>query len=231
MLQLLHNGAVGYVGGTRNKITTGSQLHEAFWEALARGETMGTAHIEGWNTLAVNNADKRSTGMRYVMENTVLFGDPGFKLFVPSAFKHPPARAMVERETAGGSDILVKGPQAWNKYVIRKGTEPLPEWKWKADLYQYGAPAISSLAGWAGKYDKWRPYFYAKISTQHQIKSLKVIDRVKSPLGYGGHFHVDEHHDGNRTVWWRVRMLDYNERTGRIRKRVKQQRYKLSWVS
>jgi len=155
----------------------------------------------------------------------------GFKLFVPRAFKHPPAQAMVERETAGGSDILAKGPQAWNKYVIRKGTDPLPEWKWGADLYQYGAPAISSLAGWAGKYDKWRPYFYAKISTQHQIKSLKVIDRVKSPLGYGGHFHVDEHHDGNRTVWWRVRMLDYNERTGQIRDRVKQQRYKLSWAS
>jgi len=227
VLQLLHNGAVGFVGGTRNKITTGSQLHQVFWESLARGMTMGEAHIEGWNTLAVNNADGKDTGMQYVMSNTMLFGDPGFKLFVPSAFKHPTVRAIVEHESSHGSDILVQGPEDWSRYRIKKGSDPLPEWKWHADLFQYGAPGTSSVAGWAGKYDKWKPYFYAKVDTHYHIKSLSVVDHVASPLGYGGHFHVDEHHGGNRTVWWRVRMLDYNEQTGHIKKRVRQQRYKL----
>lgn len=244
VLQLLHNGAVGFVGGTRNQVTDGSQLHQVFWESLARGMTMGEAHTEGWNTLAVNNADRESASMQYVMSNTMLFGDPGFKLFVPSTFTPPTARAIIEHESSHHCDISVKGPQKWSRYIIKEGTDPLPEWKWHADLFQYGAPGISSVAGWAGKYDKWKPFFYAKVDTRYRkIKSLNVGrlesdadadadgDPVATSLGYGGHFQVDEHHDGNMTVWWRVRMLDYNEKTGDIKERVRQQRYKFVFVS
>jgi len=235
VLTLLHYGAVGFLGGPRNAVTASGLVHSTFWNQIAMKKSIGEAFQEGWNNVAVNFEDQKASGgevlAKYVMMNIALFGDPAFKLFVPSGPVEKPA-SVVEKN----GQLVASGPARWTKY---KADQSLAnEWNWPGSLYYFGAPGAAAQKHYAHGHDNEYPYLYARFTTTQDVVSLSPLENLELPLGWtgpdrgrgfigsaGNDVYVDKHSDGSRTLLWRVRLLDYDCETGDVKAEFLEQTY------
>jgi len=171
--------------------------------------------INNWVVVLKEDCDGNPT---HWTQNIVLFGDPAFKMYVPQKPIVQPARVVHQ-----GNTISAYGPDVW---TMNSDTGALAtEWKWPGQLYYYGAPGVVPHYYWAGKYDKSKPYLFARFHTDRQVIGLKKLDEATGNLGWQGEAYIDEHFDGSRTMIWRIRLLDYNTETGAIVAKLDQQSY------
>ena len=238
VLTMLHYGAIGFVGGPRNAITASGLVHSALWNGIAEGKSIGEAFLEGWNDVAVNYKDQDGYVLaEYVMMNIALYGDPAFKLFVPTSPQEPLPKVILDGDTAE-----VTGPGHWTKF--KADEHVTDEWGWDGDLYYYGAVGALVQRQWVVRYDREWPYYYVRIKTDKFVHDVLPVTPVPAGLGYvgasmslrgefsgsaGNKWHLDEHADGTRTLMWRVRLLDYSYETGIINSQFHSQRYKISF--
>lgn len=105
---------------------------------------------------------------KYVMMNIALFGDPAFKLFVPSGPVEKPA-SVVEKN----GQLVASGPARWTKY---KADQSLAnEWNWPGSLYYFGAPGAAAQKHYAHGHDNEYPYLYARFTTTQDMASMATI--------------------------------------------------------
>ena len=225
--RLLRNGAVGFVGNVRPGIAAQEHLRMVFWNGVLSGLTIGQAHRRSQNSMCLEVMDRgqmtRGGGQRYSLNIRTLFGDPAFRMRVPARAKVPPARVVVKGDT-----VTVHGPGAWWPVAVR-----VPEdWKkWKGrKLYVCRGPGTYVSRNWCGGgYDVERNYVNAEIRTSRKIKSIKQAQNPPAPLGWGEKYWSDEHADGTRTYRWRVRLLDFDQATGKITKKIDRVDYRIEW--
>jgi len=208
-LHLLHQGAVAFLGAPHNAVTRGKLTHQAFWKAVIEGKTIGEAFTEAMNNWIVVVEEEHNGNPTHASQNIVLIGDPAFRMNTPRSPIAQPARMRVS-----GDVVQVDGPAQWT--INSETNELAHEWKWPGQLHYYGAPGVVLQYYWAGRYDKHKPYFFARFHTDRAVAELVTLSEAPAGLGWGGNFFVDEHADGTRTVLWRVRLLDYDVETGTV---------------
>jgi len=225
--RFLRNGAVGFVGNVRPGIGAQEHMRLAFWNAVLAGETIGQAHRKSQNSMCLEVMDRgqmpRGGGMLYTLNIRALFGDPAFRMRVPARAKVAPAHAVVEGDT-----VVMHGPGAWWPVIIRV-PEDWKRWTGKKLYVCRGLGTYVSRNWCGGGYGVERNCANAEIRTPRTIKSIEQAQSPPRPLGWTGKYWVDEHADRTRTYRWRVRLLDFNQTTGKITNKIDRLDYHIEW--
>jgi len=222
--RLLRNGAAGFHGNARPGIAYQEQLRMEFWNGVLAGDTIGQAHRRALNSTVVTilETGQRASGPnRYSLYIRNLFGDPAFRMHIPSKPRSAPARVE-----AKGNLVSVHAPAAWWPVRMRV-PEDWKKWKDK-DLYVLRGAGTYAHRHWIGAgYDQEETYVNASFRTAKRIKAIEQVQSPPKPLGWTGNYVVDEHADGTRTCHWRVRLVDFDQPAGKIRSKVDRLDYRI----
>ena len=222
--RFLRNGAVGFHGNARPGIAYQEQLRLEFWNAVLAGDTIGQAHRRALNSTVVTlleTGQKTRGPNRYSLYIRNLFGDPAFRMHIPSKPRLAPARVEVE-----GDRVSVHAPAAWWPVRMRV-PEDWKKWTDK-DLYVLRGAGTYAHRHWIGAgYDQEETYVNASFRTAKQIKAIEQVQSPPKPLGWTGKFVIDEHAGGTRTCHWRVRLVDFDQPAGKIRAQVPRLDYRI----
>jgi len=211
--RLLRNGAVSFSGQTRNGIAQQEQQRVEFWNGIFAGETIGDAHRRAQNSkaaLVLETGQSRGGGDFYQLHIRTLFGDPAFKPQLPTA-----PRSAAARVETKGDVVTVRAPQTWWPVQIK-----VPEdWKQWADKPLYVVRGLGTYPNrrWCKEeYDQEETYVDTFVTTSKRIKAIEQVQTLPAPLGWTGKHVADEHADGSRTYHWRVRLINFDQKTGTI---------------
>ncbi len=221
--KMLGRGAVAFVGAPRNSIAGNTVTEVAFFNYLLEGQTLGQAMRSAFNNATVHYLDENSdAGMRYVLDNEMLFGDPALRFHVPGDWLTRPARA-----TRDGNEVTVTAPEAWTQ--VQFMPEQLDEWNYQGELFMYVGPGAEPKTYWSGQYDTEDLYYTVAIALPGDVPTASLTDLTPqpAPLGWHGAHYVDGHADGTKTVRWRVRLLDYSMTTGEVQRRLDEAHFEL----
>jgi len=222
--RLLRNGAIGFHGNARPGIAYQEQLRMEFWNGVLAGDTIGQAHRRALNSTVVTilETGQQSRGPnRYSLYIRNLFGDPAFKMHIPSKPRSAPARVEVK-----GNLVSVHAPAAWWPVRMRV-PEDWKKWRDK-DLYVLRGAGTYAHRHWIGAgYDQEETYVNASFRTSEKVARIEQVQSPPKPLGWSGKCAVDEHADGTRTYHWRVRLVDFDQPAGKIRSKVDRLDYRI----
>lgn len=222
--RLLRNGAVAFVGNNRRGTAQQELFRSEFWNGLLSGLTVGQANRAALNRMLVAGLDRGQTTQgiyRYQLACATVFGDPA--LDVGRTFAKSADTARVE---VRGQRATVYAPREY----WRTQYAPLAEWGCAVStLTTWRGPGIGAESTWYGpeKRDQHELWFTAEVRTKLRVVGLEAVDKPEAPLGWAGNFFVDEHSDGSRSVFWRVRLVDFDMTKGQITQQADKLSYRL----
>ncbi|MGB0331987.1 MAG: hypothetical protein ACPGPE_09225 [Planctomycetota bacterium] len=223
--RLLRNGAIGFAGNSRFGIAQQALLQEAMVHSALGGASLGEAHRDALNRMLVAVRDRGQAeggSYFYSLYGRAYLGDPALVLDLPvKRFDREAARVDVR-----GTKVTVHGPKRWTRVRY----EPLEEWGCAHDtLYTWRGAGVELEERWSrdGNFNRSEHIFVCVVRTRLDVKGVELDGRTRGALGPVGDIHVDEHGDGTRTIYWRTRMLDVDETTGKVHDRSKRQRFRL----
>lgn len=224
--RLLRNGAVAFIGQTRPGIAQQEQQRAQFWNALLAGSTLGDAHLAAQNSIAhtvLETGQARGGPDHYQLHIRTLFGDPAFVPHLPSAPRSAPARVELKDHL-----VAVHAPEQWWPVKMR-----VPEdWKQWTDKPLYvirGNGAYPQRSWCREQYDREETFTKAEITTTRKVKSISQVQDFPKPLGWTGKYTVDENLDGSRTYRWRVRLVDFDQKSGGIIRQLERADYRIEF--
>jgi hypothetical protein len=212
--RFLRNGAVAFVGNVRRTIAQYELYRSEFWSSALSGESLGRANRRGLNALLVASLDEgeQDTGPhRYELFNAAFYGDPALVLHRPANPRSRAAHAELH-----GSDLVVHAPAAWWKSSVFA-----PE-DWKRDpaatITTFRGFGVDADTRWDGEHKRnlETPYFVVKFTMRQRVSRIVPVGAPPKPLGWTGHFFVDDHGDGTRSIFLRVRLVDFDMDAGRL---------------
>ena len=157
----------------------------------------------------------------HVVYGTAPDSDPALAIHIPSAPRSAPARVE-----ARGNVVSVYAPEQWWPVRIRV-PEDWKKWKDKP-LYVLRGAGTYPHRHWIGEgYDREETYVNACFHTARKVARIEQVESPPKPLGWTGKFVVDEHADGTRTYWWRVRVADFDQTTGKLLKAISRLDYRI----
>lgn len=224
--RMLRNGAVGFVGNCLPATAFQEQQRMVFWNEVLAGRTSGQAQLEASNWAAevvLETGQKHGGPNHYMLYLCGLFGDPAFRMHIPGRARSAPA--FVE---SNGDTVSVYAPGQWWPVRIR-----VPEdWKLWTDKALYvirGAGTFPNRHWVDGGYDAEETYVGAVLRTARKVKSIEQVQSPVKPLGWTGKYIVDKNADGTSTYRWRVRLVDFDQKTGKIISKVDRLDYKITY--
>lgn len=223
-LRLLRNGAVAFIGNARRGVAQSELFRSEFWNALLAGQTLGQANRQAWNRVQarVLARGEAAGGLyHYQLYNAACYGDPALRLHRPQAPQVAAARAELR-----GNLVTVHAPARWwrvEEFVV-------PDWK-------YPGPRITSWRGagvgvhccWDAEHHRNRDelWFTAEVRTRRKVNGLVALSPPPAPLGWDGKWSVDEHGDGSRSVYFAVRLIDFDMDAGVVLRQVERLQFRL----
>ena len=213
-LRMLRNGALAFVGNRRRGAAQQELFHSEFLNAVLAGQNLGAANRTALNRVLTAMLDGSGIDphmLRYQLHAATAFGDPAVQFdLVPGEWK---GLARVELQSLRA---IVHAPATWH----RSDYAPLAEWGCPVPkLYTWRAPGLGIDSSWFGprQRNEDRAVFTAEVRTKRRIDKLEAIDNPDGALCFGGKFFVDEHADGTRSIYWRVRLIDFDMESGEVR--------------
>jgi len=210
--RLLRNGALNVTGNLHNGIAQQSLYRSEFWNAVLQGKNVGQAHRYALNRALLGMLDKGQIdagGDRYQFYNRALFGDPAVRIRIPGTPRTRPARAEQD-----GATVKVYEPQEW----MHSKVPPSKEWNSVFEYLHYSVAAnIGIEMCWSHKNRCDMPTYYytVELRADGPPMDIQLASHLPDPLAWNGKVWVDEHQDGTRSLFWRVRMLDEDIDTGK----------------
>lgn len=224
-LRLLRNGAVAFVGNVRRGVAQQELYRSEFWNAVLAGESLGRAHRSAQNRALVGVLanDEVERGLRrYQLHNAAFYGDPALAPYRSRAASTRSASVEVT-----GRECVVRAPSTWwhdEAFVV-------PDWKYTASktLHGWRGAGVGVDSSWDAEHNRNREVlvYTAELRTKRRVGGITALTRVAAPLGWDGRWFVDEHADGSRSVWFRVRMHDGDPSTGKVLAQAESLRFRL----
>jgi hypothetical protein len=212
--RLFRLGAVGFSGGSREMMAENLPLRQEFWNGVLSGQSIGLAHRRAQNTgfLILKELGKRGKSYAYwhTLHASTLLGDPAVTIRLPGQPRSAPARTELN-----DNRLIVHAPEKWTTV---KMFVP-PDWKkWaKRDIFVARAAGAYSLNSWGPQErDVETPLVKAEFRSDKRIKTLVLPKAPKEPLGWSGVWHTDRNRDGTYTHRFAVRMIDFDQETGKV---------------
>jgi len=222
--RLLRNGAVAFVGNSRRGIAQQELFLSELSNALLAGQTLGEAQRSAQNIVLVAALEKgqgEGGAYYYQLYHQLALGDPGLQLGLSYAPEVEPAHV-----TQSGTTVEVFAPSEWR----RSAYVPLAEWGGEqSTLWAWRGAGVGVEGAWQGaeKRDEEDLIYTVAVRTKRKVNQVKVLEDCAAPLGWTGSCFVDEHADGSRSLYWRVRFLDADKSTGVIRGQLAHLRFRL----
>ena len=226
--RLFRLGAVSFAGGSREMTAQQLPLRQEFWSGVLSGQSVGMSHRRSQNTgflilreLGDDAGDK--SGYRHNLHARTLLGDPAVTIQPPAPPRNAPARTELN-----GEQLTVHAPEKWE---IVKLFVP-PDWKkWvNRDLFVVRAGGAYSLSHWGPEErDVEVPFVLAEFRSDKKVKSITMLDQPRKPLGWSGTWHSSRNRDGSYTHRFGVRMLDFNQETGKVLQSVDRLEFSVSF--
>lgn len=211
--RLFRLGAVSFAGGSREMTAQQLPIRQEFWTGVLSGQSVGMSHRRSQNTgfLILRELEKTGgdSGYRHVLYARTLLGDPAVTIQIPG-----PARSAPAKTVLSGDRLTVHAPEKWE--VVKLFVPP--DWKkWvNRDIFVVRACGAYSLSHWGREErDVEVPLVLAEFQSDRKIKSITPRDQPDAPLGWSGVWHSDRNRDGTHTHRFGVRMLDFNQETGK----------------
>jgi hypothetical protein len=213
--RLFRLGAVCFAGGSREMTAQQLPLRQIFWTGVLSGQSVGLAHRRSQNTgfliLRESGDDANDhSGYRHNLYARTLLGDPAVTIQLPGTQRNAPARTELNN-----GQLTVHAPEKWETVKLFVP----PDWKkWaNRDIFVVRAGGAYSRSHWGREErDIEVPFVLAEFRSDKKIKSITQRDKPKEPLGWSGIWHSDRNRDGSYTHRLGVRMLDFNQETGKI---------------
>ncbi|TWU37916.1 putative cell wall binding repeat 2 [Novipirellula aureliae] len=196
-IQCAYKGVAAFVAWSRGTPAGKDIGRTCFQNEILAGATLGEARLYLMNVMWYNQT------MSWARYGTQCFGDPAMTFYRPQTTpKYKPAYVS-------GSDrtFTVHAPETYwvdhVKYCNRA----------KGSLYLHSAPGLATTP-----YEPDRMLsFFARYRTPHQVRNI-TQESVPSPLGWvarkGDNYQIDEHYDGTRTIWMKVRLDEFDNNQG-----------------
>lgn len=222
--RLLRNGAVAYAGNGRRGIAQSAFFFSELWNALQCGETLGVAHRRAVNHTLVTMLDhgqSRGGSYYYQAYHQAVFGDPALVFGYGK-----PSGPRAARTELRGRRAIVHGPARW----VRWSAPPLAEWGCElAQIHSWRGAGVAVERHWLGreKRDEERYFVVAEVVVPARFHGVEVVGQAPAGLGWDGACHLDEHADGTRSLYWRVRVLDGDARSGALRAKLERLEFRL----
>ena len=244
--RMLGRGAVAYVGSPRYADAPSTLTDVAFFNCLlyGGGMTLGQAMRAAFNKTTTHWLDGSVVG-DYQRENQILLGDPGLRIGVPG----PPAVApmtAVLREATG----VVTVQCCSSSSVVPIHRMQLEEWGFQGDLFTCVAPFAEPETHWSRDLgaDAQALYYTAAITLPAgtSVSAVAILDvteiaddgaeaKVTGDAArrwwMSGKHYQQNHQNGMTTIRWRVLLLDFDQLTGRVGRRVASARFQFTWGS
>ncbi len=224
--RIFRNGAICFSGQTRNGIAQQEQQRAEYWNSILNGKSIGEAHRDAQNSkasLVVETGQIRGGSDQYQLYIRSLFGDPAFTPHLPSKQRSAPAKFEIKNNI-----VSVLAPAKWWKVQIF-----VPEdWKLWADkpLYVIRASGTYPNRYWCSdQYDKEETFTNVELTTKRKIKSITQTQKPPTPLGWTNKHTVDQNPDGSTTYRWRVRLIDFDQKTGNIINQINRIDYQIEY--
>ena len=221
--RLLRNGAVCVAGNIRNGVAQQRLYRSEFWNAMLQGRTTGEAHRQALNRALLSVLDKgqKTQGLdRYEFYIRALYGDPALRVHLPHA------QTEIARTERDGPVVTMYAPADWQCIP----NPPSKEWKCDHDRqYEFWGDGVGQEKWWMNKEHCDGSAFFqtVEVRTSEKVVGVEQLGEVPKSLGWCGKFWIDEHHDGTRSVFWRVRPVAVDIFSGKIISRLQQVRYRL----
>lgn len=221
--RLQRMGAVSFVGTSMPGTSVKEQTILGFINKMLEGKTLGQAFKHGLSSQAVRSLNE--PGNVYALKemyNLQFFGDPAMVIMATTG---SPSPLPTMEETSSGVRIDIS-----NKVLVEEFCQAIMnEWGFTGSkLYSAQLPGIDSLTDWGGKYDVYKHVYTAAYKTNNNINSVNQVGSFPSPLGKVGSHHNDYHQDGSRTVYWHVRVFDYDQENNVVKNRLNSIEFKLN---
>lgn len=224
--RLFRNGAVAFVGNSREGCAPQELQRMEFWTGALAGQTIGQAHRRSINSAVATILDMgkdRGADYDYQLQIRTLFGDPAFRMRVPCPLQSSPARTTVD-----GDRVTIHAPAAWWPVKMLVPAD----WKQWADkdLYVLRGAGTYALRRWcAEQYDREETCFTAEFTTKRPITRIEQVQKPPPPLGIIGTWHSQRNADNSTTYRWVVRLADFDQKTGVIVNSVERLDYQVIW--
>ncbi len=214
--RLLRNGAVAFAGNTRRAVAQQNLFQSELWNALLSGATLGEAQRAALNRVTVTMLEKGQTSgglYYYQLYNHAVYGDPALQL----GFAHEDARPQARVEQRG-LRVEVHAPEVWHRFEYA----PSEEWGCSfPQLYTWRGTGMGVESTWYDpeKRNQDDLFLIVEARTRHRVDTVEPIGDVPAGLGWTGKCFIDEHADGSRSLYWRVRLIDGDMTSGEVRAR------------
>lgn len=224
-LRLLRNGAVAFVGNVRRAIAEQEIYRSEFWNGVLAGASLGRANRAARNrtlvaVLAKGEAERGPH--RYQLHNGAFYGDPALVMRLPTAPKGKPAEVVVR-----GHDVTIRAPSEWWSGEALA----VEDWKYTASAKITGwrGAGVGVESSWDAEHRRNREVLVltAEVRTSLRVDGLEAIRPPPAPLGWDGKVFQDEHSDGSRSLWFRVRLIDFDMGAGEVLQQVEDLRFRL----
>ncbi|MCB9889822.1 MAG: hypothetical protein H6836_09620 [Planctomycetes bacterium] len=215
-VRMLRNGAVAFVGNSRRGIAQQELFRSELRNALFAGQTLGQANRTALNRLilAVEEKGQRRGGpFYYQLYNHAVYGDPALRPTFGGASARRGARVVLRGDVA-----TIHAPDRW----VRVEYPPNPDWKCPLPkLYTWRGAGTGVESRWhgPGKRNDDELWVTAEVRTRRRVRAVEPVGSP-APIGWSGKFFVDEHADGSRSILWRVRLIDFDVPSGKVRAEV-----------
>ncbi len=214
-LRLLANGAVAFVGNVRRAVAQQELYRSEFWNAALAGEALGRANRIAQNRMIAAMLDRGESehGLyRYELRAEAFFGDPALALHLPSKPKVAAAETIVK-----GRDVTVRAPSTW--WV--SDVTPVVDWGYteSKEIHTLRGAGVGVECSWDAEHHRNRDelVFTVEARTNLHVKKVELVGPPPAaPLGWDGKWFVDEHGDGTRSVFWRVKLVDFEMPSAKI---------------
>jgi hypothetical protein len=131
---------------------------------------------------------------------------------------------------AAGSRLTITGPEKWS---VLKMHVP-PDWKKWADkdLFVVRGPGSISMCSWGpDEHDVETPLVIAEFATAENLSAVELVEPPRAPLGWDGQWFSARQPDGSFVHRLAVRMVDLDQKTGRILASVDRLEFKLTLMN
>jgi len=176
--KFLRRGAIAYIGSTRSATGAYNTLNTEFWNAVAAGKTLGQAWKQAQNTQRYLS----KIGKGNIDDGNIFafYGDPGLRIYLPSA----PITEPAHLEQCGPILTAVAPVYTVDTYDGK---------------YTYYGPGTY----YGGNY-------IARWTTDLEITGLTELVSCPGSLGWPGSnaWFIDEHWDGTRSIYWKVKFFE-----------------------
>jgi hypothetical protein len=202
-------GSVGFIGAPRTMTAHGNQVIIETENGILNGDPLGKAYQRGMQSITTNVLDSDGGNvMARARYNMMLLGDPALEIASPQTPEVEPVST-----TATDNSIYIDIPDSY--FSEELGDLVLDEWGWTGDsLYAASMPGVTARTAWsASGYNQYKYYYTASFTTNNSVSDVTQFEVFDDPLGMVGDWHIDNHQDGSQTIFWNVRVLDFDQET------------------